>query len=347
LKILFIGLGSIGQRHLRLIRKIRGNKDDILAYRSRKKNEEVVLDDNTNVLKNRSLSNLYGVKEYENLDTALSKKPDVAFITNPTSLHIPFAIKVAKSGCHLFIEKSLSDSEEGIDELIKIMREKNLIGYVGYQQRFHPGLLKIKTWIEDKRIGNVVSARFENGEYLPNWHPYEDYRESFAAKKSLGGGVLFGMNHELDYIIFLFGKPDRIFCAGGNLSVLDVEYEDTAEVISMFDKQDGTLSVAVHFDYLQNPPQKCGYIIGDKGKVKWNYVKNEATLIDLETGSVLDSWLNPDYERNDMFIAQLNHFFECIRTRKEVSMPIEEARHSIRIALAARKSMETNSIINF
>lgn len=345
MKILFTGLGSIGQRHLRLIRKIRGNKDEIIAFRSHKRQTDDVLDDDMNVLEGKTLVDLYAIKEFHTLNEALNEKPDVAFITNPTSLHVPTAIKAAKAGCNLFIEKSLSDSEDGIDELINIVNMKNRDALVGYQQRFHPGILKIKTWLQERRIGNIISARFENGEYLPQWHPYEDYRQGFAARKDLGGGVLFGINHELDYILFFFGIPDRIFATGGNLSDLEVEMEDIAHVVAMFDVDHGTLPITISFDYLQYPPMKGGLIVGDMGKIVWDYIGNRATLIDRVTGRVSDHWEDPRYQRNDMFIAQLNHLFRCIDGMEKPLMTIEDARQSIRIAIAARKSIEMKSVI--
>jgi predicted dehydrogenase len=346
LKILFIGLGSIGQRHLRMIRKTRGEQDDIIAFRSRKTGSEIVLDDNMNVLESRSLTQHYNIKEFERLEDALGQQPELAFITNPTSLHVTTAIKAAQAGCHLFIEKALSDSEEGIDELIRVVDEKKLVALVGYQQKFHPGLIQIKKWLNKGSIGNIVSARFENGEYLPGWHPYEDYRKSFAATKELGGGVLFGMNHELDYIIHFFGMPDQVFATGGNLSELEVELEDTAQVISMFNSMKGTLPITVTFDYLQSPPVKGGLIVGDKGKITWDYINNRAALIDRASKKEVEVWNDNQYQRNQMFISQLNHLFECVAQGKQPATTIESARQSIKIALAARTSMDSKKIID-
>lgn len=345
MKILFTGLGSIGQRHLRLLRKLRHNQDEILAFRSRCKHIDVVLDDNMDMVEGESLTEMYTITEFEDLDDALSQNPDLVFVTNPTSLHVSTAIKSAKAGCNLFIEKPLSDSEEGIEELIKVVKNKNLVALVGYQQRFHTGILKIKTWLEEKRIGNIISARFENGEYLPKWHPYEDYRQSFAARKDLGGGVIFGINHELDYIIDLFGMPNRVFATAGNLSHLDVELEDSALVVAMYDVYAGTIPVTVNMDYLQYPPVKSGVIVGDQGRIIWDYIANNAKLIDRETGRVFDAWEDAEYKRNDMFVSQLNHLFQCLEGLKEPQVTIEDSRQSIKIALAARKSIETKTMI--
>ena len=118
MKILMIGLGSIGQRHLRNIKRVYGEEAQILAYRVRG-------------LK-RTFSE-YNIKSFDDLSEALLEKPDIAYITNITKSHIPCAIACAKAGCHLFLEKPISDSLDGIEELAKIAAEKKLKVFVGYQ----------------------------------------------------------------------------------------------------------------------------------------------------------------------------------------------------------------------
>ena len=138
MKVLFCGLGSIGQRHVRNLRELMGQDVEILAYRSR--GQSPVLNADMRVQRNATVERTYGIRSFANLDDALSEGPDAVFVTNPNTLHLQVALAAARAGCHLFIEKPLSHSLEGVDELIEIVESKKLVAFVGYQFRFHPGL---------------------------------------------------------------------------------------------------------------------------------------------------------------------------------------------------------------
>src|SRR5439155_14868777 len=115
---------------------------------------------------------------------------------------------------HLFVEKPLSHSLQEVAELLSVVREKSLIGLVGYQLRFHPCIARLQAIVAEGLLGNIVAGRVESGEYLPGWHPYEDYRESYAARAELGGGVILSHIHEFDYLYGFFGLPRRLFTIG-------------------------------------------------------------------------------------------------------------------------------------
>src|SRR3989339_1879660 len=146
MKYLFVGLGSIGQRHLKNLRKITNGQ--ILAY-------------SANPKKNKNFADEYGVEIINDFSQALAEKPEIVFITNPTSLHLPFALRAAKQGCHLFIEKPISHNLKNVDKLFKIASQKKIICQVAFQLRFHPNLLLIKELIKNRKIGKVLFARIE------------------------------------------------------------------------------------------------------------------------------------------------------------------------------------------
>ena len=172
MKFLIIGCGSIGTRHLKNLKSI--SAGEIIAYRPRNKTIKKLEDE-------------YHIKTYSDLTEALNQNPDAVLVTNPTSLHIQTALSAAKQGCHIFIEKPISNTLDGINELIDIVHKKNLDVLVGCNLRFYPCLQFIKTLLDEKRIGKVVSARVQIGQYLPDWHPWEDYRNMYSAQKLLGG----------------------------------------------------------------------------------------------------------------------------------------------------------------
>ncbi len=279
MKALFIGLGGIGQRHLRNLKNMLADQVEVIAYRSRKLS--AVLTDKLELAPGEDLETKYQVQAFDDLDAALAQKLEIAFICNPTAMHIPVALKVAQAGCHLFIEKPLSHSVVGVDKLINLVQEKKLAGYVGYQLRFHPCLVRGRALLDQKAIGQVLAVEVEVGEYLPGWHTYEDYRQMYAARKDLGGGVVLSQIHELDYLYWFFGMPKRVFTLGGHLSSLEIDVEDVASSLLEYELEGKHVPVHIHQDYVQRPPSRSCKIIGDSGKI----------LLDLNalTVSVYDS----------------------------------------------------------
>ena len=229
MKILIAGLGAIGQRHLRNIRTVMGPEVEILAYRVRGNPD--VLTDTLKIETGSDLETKYNLQVFHDLDQALALKPQAVFVCNPSSLHIPIALKAARAGCHLFIEKPLSHNYEHIDELMALAKSQNIQVVVGYQMRYHPCLLRLRSLLQQQTIGRVLSVRVEVGEYLPGWHTYEDYRNTYGSRQDLGGGAILSQIHEIDYLYWLFGLPRRVFALGGHLSNLEIDVEDTVEIL--------------------------------------------------------------------------------------------------------------------
>src|SRR3989344_9307695 len=180
--ILIVGFGSICRRQLRNLKTL-GHKNFVL-YRTSK-----------STLPDDEILNI--PVEYD-LAKALAHKPIATIIANPTALHIPVALAAARAGSHLFLEKPVSHTLDGVEELIRLTKRKGLIVQTGFQFRFHPGLLKIKYLLETNAIGPVVSVQAHWGEHLPDWHPWEDYHKSYSARVDLGGGALLTLCHPFD-----------------------------------------------------------------------------------------------------------------------------------------------------
>src|SRR5205823_6534316 len=100
--------------------------------------------------------------------------------------------------------------------------------------RFHPCLARLQKIVEDGLLGRVLAGRVEVGEYLPDWHKYENYQQMYASRADLGGGVILSQIHEFDYLYWLFGLPRRIFTVGGHFSSLEIDVEDVASSILEF-----------------------------------------------------------------------------------------------------------------
>ena len=186
MKVLMVGLGGIGQRHLRNLRTLLGNEVDIIAYRVRRLSR--VITPTLQVDTDRDVEQVYGVRVFGELEAALAEKPDIAFICNPSSLHVPVALACVRAGCDLFIEKPLSGDMEGLPELQELVEGSSRVVMVGYQLRFHPCFLRLQEIVRSGVLGNLLAVRAAVGEYLPGWHRYEDYRQGLCRAGGLGRG---------------------------------------------------------------------------------------------------------------------------------------------------------------
>ncbi len=256
MKILIAGLGSIGRRHLRNLLTL--GESDLVLFRSRNNQE--------------TDGELTGFPVETNLEAALAHGPQAVVISNPTALHLDVAIPAAQAGCHLLLEKPISHTLDRLPELQAALEENHSQALIGYHFRFHPGLERLKDHLESGVIGRPISVRAHWGEYLPGWHPWEDYRQGYSARSDLGGGVILTLSHPLDYLRWLFGDVQSVWAFSGKLSDLELQVEDTAEIGLRFTT--GMLG-SLHLDYNQQPASHHLEIIGTRwndamGKYQWD-----------------------------------------------------------------------------
>lgn len=287
MKVILFGFGSIGKRHYANL-KAQGL-------------EVSVFDPNDAAFEDPSI---------QRVTEADPQGFDIAFICNPNHLHISTALECAKAGCHMFIEKPLSHNLEGIDELIQICEEKKLITMVGCNMRFHPCLQFIKSAIDAGKVGKVYGIDLEFGYYLPAWRPGQDYRNNYAAKKELGGGIILDDIHEFDLLMWLnnFEEVTDHTLLSSHSSDLEIETEDIAAGTFLF--ANGVLGT-VRVDYLQQKYHRNCKVKGEKGNLVWDFNENKVILEQQETSEVL--FETPDFDNNDMFVEELNYFLEKVK----------------------------------
>ena len=338
MKILMIGLGSIGQRHLRNIRKLYGDEPEILAYRVRRLQQ--TFSDDMKIRDGVNLEDEFNIRVYSDLDEALLERPQVAFITNITAKHMECAIRAAKAGCNLFLEKPISDSMDLISELRKVIEDKQLIVYVGYQNRLHPCIKDVKNYLESGKIGRLISVDNEFSERLVTMHTYEDYSKTYMARKEMGGGPILNLQiHCLDYLQMLFGVPESVYSVAGSNSGLDIDVEDFASSLYSFGQNEGgILPVYAHTDFLQYPPVHKIKIVGEKGRIEADL--NQAASKQIVDGLTVSENEHKDFIRNNMFIEELSEFFNCVNERKRPDSDFEQGIIGLKMALAAKKSAE-------
>jgi predicted dehydrogenase len=319
MKFMIAGLGSIGRRHLKNLIALGGQ--DILLYRSGK---STLPDDD-----------LAGLASETSIEAALAHRPDAVIVSNPTALHLDVAIPAAAAGCHLLLEKPISHTMERVGELQAAVDEGGGSVLVGYQFRFHPGLRMVKEWLEEERIGKPIGAQAHWGEYLPSWHPWEDYRTSYSARADLGGGVVLTLCHPFDYLRWLLGDVDRVSAMTSNAGDLGLDVEDTANVLLHFES--GALG-GVHLDYYQQPATHTLEILGEQGTIRWDNNDGAARIYRVER----QDWemvFPPDgFERNDLFLAEMSHFLQVVQGEAEPICDLQDGIRSLQIALAALQS---------
>jgi predicted dehydrogenase len=327
MKFVIAGLGSIGRRHLRNLVSL-GEKN-VLLYRTH--------------LSTMPEEDLDGFKTVTDFQQALDTKPDAFIISNPTALHMEIAIPVAKAGVHLLLEKPVSHSLERVDDLAAMEKIKNLQILVGFQFRFHPTLIKMNELLSEGVIGSPVSCRAHWGEYLPNWHPWEDFRNSYAARPELGGGVVLTLSHPFDYLRWIMGEVDSLWAFTSDSKDLSIGSESTAEIGLQFS---GGATGSVHLDYIQQPGSHTLDIIGTIGSIHWDNATGELKLF-RATNKEWTSFFPPSgFERNDLFIAEMKAFLAMLRGEAASPCTIADGISALKIALAVLQSANEKRIIS-
>jgi len=302
-----------------------------------KKNMEVLICTKRNDFKIHEKN----VKIVKTIDEGIAERPDIAFVTNETSYHVNTAIKLAKEGIDLFIEKPLSSSTNGIKKLKKIVKDNGIISLIGCDHRFHPCLKKIKEIIDKKRLGRIMSVQVESSSLLSDWHPYEDYRKGYSAKEELGGGIAMTMTHELDFLRWFFGEIKEIFSITKKVSDLEISADDISTMTMIFKNN---IIGELHLDYFARPQFKSCKIRGTKGTLYWNSDKNSVEIFYNNQKKWKIVFEEKNYKRNEMFVNELEYFLKCVKNRKKSFNDIRDAEKIVNAILGAKKSSMAKKI---
>ncbi len=320
-----MGFGSIGHRHV----------NNLLKY----PDMEVIICTNK---KSISTEIQKSCKIVKSLEYGIKETPDIAFITNVTSEHVSTAIKLAECGINLFIEKPLSHSMEHIDSLSEIIKRKKIKVMIGSNFRFHECIKKIKELLDENIIDEIISVRVECGSYLPDWHPNEDYRSGYAAQKELGGGVVLTCIHEIDYLHWFLGQVDEVVSFSGKYSDLELNVDDLSTALLKFKKN---IIAELHLDFFQRKEFRSCKIIGKKGTIYWDSDSNLVKLFDVNENKWIEILKISNYDRNQMFMKELDYYLDCINHNKEPMNSIIESREILKIALGIIESSETKKVV--
>lgn len=328
-RILIVGHGSIGKRHLRLVRESLP-KADIRVLRHRSCNDVPMCAN--------------GI--FTNIEDACNFAPQVSVVANPAPFHVDTAVALLAAGSHVLVEKPLAHTVESAQALLSAARDYNQLLQVGYNLRFLDSLEKFKELIRADMIGNIYSVRCEVGQSLPTWRPGADYRHGVSANKDLGGGVLLELSHELDYLRWIFGEINWVSAWTGRQSFLNIDVEDSAHLILGFAPNSlgyglvGTLNL----DFIRQDKTRVCTVIGERGSLRWNGVTGD---VERWWGGGSNHWerlyqfkLQPD----DTYRLQWQYFMGCIDRSILSKEGGEDGIAVLRVIAAARESASGSGV---
>ena len=321
MKVLVVGLGAIARRHIRNLKTL-DSSIEIACWRQR-----------TDPAGWQPPKDLPVDRYIYDASLVWTWQPDAAIIANPTSMHVETAATIALSTAHLFVEKPLSDSLKWVDWLIGDRARKGLVLMVGYDLRFYQPLIAVKEAIDSGRIGRPLSIRCEVGQYLPDWRSGRDYRTSVSARAALGGGVLLELSHEIDYARWLMGEVASVSAMTGRLSDLEIDVEDTADILLRF--ASGAQG-SIHMDMTDRSLVRGCRVVGTEGSLVCGMPTNSAMLWRSGSWDVLTDGQVMD----DALMLEMRHFLACCRGEAVPPVDGETARRVLEIALAAKRSAE-------
>lgn len=325
MRFLVIGAGSIGQRHCRNLVTL---GHEVLAW-----------DIDPARL---ALAACPGVKQVASLEEGLEGGPSGALICSPPAFHLKLAEQAVAAGVDVFIEKPISHNSEGVEIFLHCARRRERLVMVGYNLRFLPSLRRVKALLDEKRIGRVLSVHAEFGAYLPEWRPGRDYRENYAVRAALGGGILLDAIHEFDYLGWFFGRVTEVSCIADHVSDLAGDTEDLAEATLRFES--GVLA-HVHLDYVQRTYRRRLHLIGDGGSIFWNYPDHSVTIQCAEAEAVQEEVGSEGVDANRMYLDEIADFVRRVQQHKAPLVDGWEALRSLRIVEAAKESASQRRVV--
>jgi predicted dehydrogenase len=330
LYVIIVGCGSIGTRHLENIQTLGGMLVSVVE---------------TDAERARVIREKYAVPVFSSLEEWESSgdECDAAVICSPSSEHAEHALRFAGRGSHLFIEKPAGTDLSSIAELERVVREKNLITFVGYNMRFYPLFVKLKKLLDQRIIGKIYAIRGSFGYHLPLWRPNIDYRKTYSARRVQGGGILFD-SHEFDYLSWFGGDIRRIFCQAKRIGDLDIDVEDIADVVVEF--ASGAVG-SLELDYLRRSYDRSFECIGSAGSLRWEDSESyKGTLVMRVDGQDEVIYMEPEgYDRAQTYLDETRHFLECVAVRRQTACPLESGTSTLSYILAAKRSSETGRVI--
>lgn len=324
LSALVVGFGSIGRRHARILQELGL--------------EDVWVCEPVEELRDRAREE-FGLSEvFAHLEDGLAKGPATVFICSPTAMHVEQSMAAVRAGADVFTEKPLSVSLDGINELDALARELGRIVMVGHCFRLHEGLLRAKSWLDEGRIGRLVSVRCVMGEYIPDVMP--NYRNMYISRYS---GV-YELMHDIDLALWYAGQPARRVCGiDGSFSDAGMASPDLVEMIIAFEDR---CAASVHLDFFQRARRRQTELLGVEGTIMVEFARWDRCTLSIYQASTGD-WHVEEMatDRDDMFRAENSAFLKAVVERSAVPVDIATGKRVVEVMLAAQESARTGAAV--
>jgi len=317
---LLVGYGSIGRRHLANLSAL-GVTDWAVVHTGR---GTLPFEPPVPVRVHGSLP-----------DALANERPTFAVVANPTALHAATALECARHGCDLLIEKPVSHSLERLEALADAAAAGGNRVLVGYQFRFDPGLRRVGELLRAGTLGAPVHARVVWGEHLPEWHPWEDWRTSYAARRDLGGGVHHTLSHPLDYLRMLLGEPTTVAATLVDHGPLGLDVAEAADITLRFGAGP---SAQVHLDYWQRPATHRLEVVCTDGTITWDHRRGRLEVHDARTGAEAVETCPGADARDELFRAEARHFLDVVARRAQPACTLHDGIRAVVLCDAVERA---------
>jgi predicted dehydrogenase len=317
-----LGCGSIGRRHLDNLTRL--GVAPLLAF-------------DPNPATRDRLEPDARVDCVESLDDVWRRQPAAVIVASPTDCHLAQAVGAVAHGAHVFVEKPVSHTLDGVAELARAAQGAGLTTMVGCNMRFHPGPATMKRLLADGAIGRPLAARLQTSSYLPDWRPGGDYRASYSADPACGGAILDCI-HEIDLALWYFGGGRLEAAAVRPASSIGLDVDGLAELLIAHDS--GVVS-SVHLSFVQRDYRRLCQIAGDEGTLYWDFAEPVVRIARGRTTEAVS--LSAEWSINHMYVDELAHFLAAAAGARETMCPIVSGQAALAIALAARRTAAVES----
>jgi predicted dehydrogenase len=318
MKVAVLGCGSIGKRHATIFSNL-GLELFVIDPDPEKRNSVALA---TN-----------GVP-LESPELLTDADIDLLVVASPNRFHRQGLETAINLGMHLLMEKPIDVDVTGLAHLVETFEQTGRVALVGSNWKFHPLFERLALELSSGRLGRVLSATIDCGQYLPDWHPWEDYRFGYSARNDLGGGVLLD-SHEIEYAQWLLGPVVRVGALVGKLSDLEISTEDTASLTMLTATN---VQIAMQLDYCSRLPRRRYWINTTDGSIKLDAIAGTLTIYDSARKSQTEVGLPQDYQVNDMYERQAQHLLEAIAGNVVSATPLSSGVRTLQVIVAAKES---------
>lgn len=318
---LIVGFGSIGRRHYCNLRSL-GIKDIHILRSGRSGRQRLPSPADATI--------------HFDLESALNCSPDFAVVANPTSLHAGAAESLLAASVPVLLEKPVDSCLKRAGRIQAACRHHGVPVSMGYVFRYHPLYQRVQREVSSGRLGRIFHVRLWQASYLPQWHPWEDYRVSYAARRDLGGGVVKTLDHELDMLQWLLGQPQTALCCAGRLSALETDVEDVADMI--FRYSNGA-QANVHVSFARRDYSRGLSVVGEEGSCDLDWRDGSVSIH--RTSEVERMGLPADFDLNSAYVELLSDAIAGFAARPpRASIPLSEGIAALQMAAAALRSSQ-------